>query len=125
MANRTVYPVATPRNEVHILTARAVGNTTSDPTLPEATEPGGGEIATMTHTGTGTFTGTFRKSYPQLEYASAYIVGATAGLRARFTAIDVTAKTFALTTEINTTATDPATTDTIYFLLFVRNTGRP
>lgn len=127
MANRDTDLVKTPKSEVHLLTAKIVGGgAATDPTLPEATNYGGGEIATCIYAGsTGTYTGTFRHAYPQLlSVGEPAIVGATAGLRIRFTAIDVAAKTFAFTAEVNTTATDIPTTSTVYFNFTVRNSGR-
>jgi len=127
MANRDTDFVKTPKSDVQFLTARIVGGgAATNPTLPEATFYGGGEIATCVYAGaTGTYTGTFRKKYPELlALGRPMIVGTTAGLHIRFTAIDVAAGTFAFTAEVNATATDIATADTVYFTWTVRNSGR-
>ncbi len=126
-ANRTTYPLATPKSDSQIITAKIVGGgAATNPTLPESTNYGGGEFATCIYAGaTGTYSGTFRYTYPELKAAyEPSVVGATAGLKIRFTAIDVTAGTFAFTAEVNTTATDIPTTDTVYFAFQVRNSGQ-
>jgi hypothetical protein len=126
MANRDTDFVKTPKSEVHILTAKIVGGgAAADPTRPDSTRYGGGEFATCIYAGsTGTYSGTFRKKYPELLSLEANVVGVTAGLKIRFTAIDVAAGTFAFTAEVNTTATDIPTTSTVFFTFYVRNSGR-
>lgn len=127
MANRDTDLVHTPKSDVHILTAKIVGGgAAGNPTLPEATQYGGGEIATCIYAGsTGTYTGTFRKKYPQLlSIVEPGILGVTAGIKIRFTAIDFAAGTFAFTAEVGAVATDLATTTTVYFTFIVRNSGR-
>lgn len=127
MANRDVDFVHTPKDNVHILTARIVGGgAASDPTRPDAVRYGGGEFATCIYAGaTGTYSGTFRRKYPELlAIQEPAVLGATAGLKIRFTAIDFAAGTFAFTAEVNTTATDIPTTSTVYFTFVVRNSGR-
>ncbi len=127
MANRDTDLVKTPKDHVQFLTARIVGGgAAADPSLPEASFYGGGEIETCIYAGaTGTYSGTFRHKYPELlALGRPMIVGTTAGLHIRFTAIDVAAGTFAFTAEVNATATDIATADTVYFTWVVRNSGR-
>lgn len=124
MANRSTHPVETPKHAVTKLSMHAVGDGADELTLPELTQLGGGEIVSSERTGTGEHDLVFRHSYPQLEDVSINVVGATAGLRGRFTAIDVAAKTATLQLEVGATATDAASTDTIYIGLWVRNTLR-
>lgn len=126
MANRSVFQVNSPKSEVQILTARIVGGgAAADPTRPDSTDYGGGEFATCIYAGsTGTYSGTFRKKYPELLSVHAQVLGVTAGLQIRFTAIDLAAGTFAFTAEVNTTATDLPTTTTVYFTFICRNSSR-
>lgn len=124
MANRTVHPITTPKNEVQLITAKLVGAGAAAMTNGESSNLGGGEVASISRSGAGTFALTFRHSYPQLKGGcEPLVVGTTAGLRGRFSAIDVTAKTATLVMEVGAVATDPATTDTVYLALFVRNTN--
>lgn len=120
MANRTHRMLAgSPSSDVVILNAALAGNTTSNPTIPDA----GGEILTATRTDTGDVSLTFRHAYPELLFASIAVAGTTAGLTARFVTLDVSAKTATITCEVAATPTDPATTDTIRILLVVRNSA--
>jgi hypothetical protein len=124
MANRDTDFIRTPRSDVQLLTMKFVGGGAGQPTLPEATQYGGGELSGVTWSATGQYACVFRKKYPQLLSVDAYIVGATAGLQARVTAIDVAAGTMSIQTEVGAVATNAATTDTIYVRLVVRNSGR-
>jgi hypothetical protein len=54
-----------------------------------------GCIATITRTGEGTFTGTFKRSYPQVRQAAVWPLVAGGG-KGVFTALDPVAKTFGL-----------------------------
>lgn len=123
MANRSTKPVQSLRDNVVMVHDKLVGNGTNDPTLPNASRFAK-FVMTATRTGTGTFSLTFKNSFPELLDPDAKLVGTTAGLKARFSAIDVKAKTATLVTEVGAVATDPATTDTIYLNLTVRNSGR-
>jgi hypothetical protein len=123
MSNQSLYPVRSARSEMIEVHDHFVGNGTGTPTLPNST--GFARfIATVVRNSTGNFTLTFAKKYPTLKYPDAQCVGTTAGLSARFSAIDVTAGTATLITEVGSVATDPATTDSVYIQLSVRNSGR-
>jgi hypothetical protein len=124
MANRDTDLVKTPKDNIHLLTAKFVGNGTGEATLPEATQYGGGEIESMARTGTGTHTIVWRHKYPALKSVSISVVGATAGLTGRFTAIDMAAGTATIQLEVGATGTDAATTDTVFINLTCRNSGR-
>jgi hypothetical protein len=124
LANRTTYPMRTPKSDVEYLTMKFVGGGAGQPTLPEATQYGGGELSGVTWSATGQYACVLRRKYAALKSADAYIVGATAGLQARITAVDVGAGTLSIQTEVGAVATNAATTDTIYVTLVVRNSGR-
>jgi len=124
MANRDVDMVMTPKDNIHLLTAKFVGGGAGAATLPEATQYGGGEIESMTRTGTGTHTIVWRHKYPALKSVSISVVGTTAGLTGRFTAIDLAAGTATIQLEVAATGTDAATTDTVYINITARNSGR-
>jgi len=123
MSNHRHMPAWARRDQEVRFCDRFVGGGTGNPTLPMVAK-NGAFIDTMVRTGVGTFTGTFRDSYPELCGLSWGIIGTTAGLDVRFTAIDLVAKTFALTTEVGAVATDVATTDTVYLTFNVRNSGQ-
>lgn len=74
---------------------------------------------------TGVFNLTFGYRYPQkIMPLMPTIVGTTTGLVAIFTAWDPFAGTAQVKFSVGGVATDPATTDTIYFGFLVRNSGR-
>lgn len=125
MANRTTYPIVGVKSDEHLLTAELTGaGAATDMVNAESENLGGGEVVSADYSATGTFNLVFRHSYPQLKSVLGIeIVGTTAGLQGRFTAIDVAAKTATLLLEVGATATDPATTDTVYINLLVRNSG--
>lgn len=54
-----------------------------------------GCIATLTRTGEGTFTGTFKRKYPQVRFATVWPLVAGGG-KGVFTALNPTAGTFAI-----------------------------
>jgi hypothetical protein len=121
--NERDFSVRTRKSDVILRTGKFTGNTSSNGTL----ESGGWQslITAATHSSTGVFALTFDKKYPGLDFPTAYIVnGTTAYLRATITAIDVTAGTATLKTDVNGTLTDPGTSDVIYVKLLVRNSGR-
>lgn len=120
MANRTTYPVSTPKSDTTLVTASLVGAGGTDNLVCETN----GDIVTATYSATGTYTIAFRHSYPQLKsVVGLELVGTTAGLQARFSAIDVTAKTATIVFEVAGAATVLATTDTCYVNLLCRNSG--
>lgn len=125
MANRgDLHAIMGAKDNLHLITATLVGNTTNAMTVAESAQRGAGEIVSCARADTGDFTIVFRHSYPELKsIVGLEFVGATAGLQARFTAIDVAAKTAAFTVEVGATPTDPATTDTLHIALLVRNSG--
>lgn len=124
MAQRFGYQLTTPKNEVQLITAKLTGAGAANMVNAESANFGGGEVVSTARSGTGTFALTLRNSYPQLKGGmEPLVVGTTAGLRARFSAVDVQAKTATLVCEVGAVATDPATTDTIYIALLVRNTN--
>lgn len=127
MANRTHRRLeGHPKTDVVILTAKVVGAGAANLTLPDASDYGGGEIASATRTGTGTHSLVFRHAYPDAEKLSVTfgIIGSTAGLQARFTAWDSAAKTATMQIEVGATGTDAASGDTITITMYVRNSGR-
>lgn len=122
MAHRTYYPVDTRKSECKLITAKLVGAGAANMTIPET----GSEIVSATRSAQGVFAIVFRDSYPELKAVVGLHFGprATDGLRAEFSAIDVTAKTATLQVEVGTTDTDPAAGDTLHITLLVRNSGR-
>jgi hypothetical protein len=121
MSNQRTYEKRTPQDQVIDLHDHFTGNTSSAPTLN--TGYGAEIFKTVSHSSTGTFAVTFKHTYPQLKGFHFGCLGTTVGLQARFSALDVTAGTATLVTEVGATPTDPATTDLIYLHLAVRNSG--
>ena len=122
MANRTTYPVSTPKSECEILMAKAVGAGAADLTI-SATN---GEIVSATRTGVGTFDVVFRHKYPELVSAPAFkfVSSVSECLNGWFTALDVAAGTGTMKIYASAAPADPAATDTIYIEWAVRNSGR-
>ncbi len=121
MAHRTTYPVNSPRAEHQILTAKLVGTGgTNDLTVSDTADV----VSAAYASATGKYTLVLRHAYPALKSCAISIVGDTAGLTARFLAIDVSAKTATIQFEVGATGTVLATTDTAYITLHVRNSGR-
>jgi hypothetical protein len=121
MAHRTTYPLDTVKSECTLVTIKLVGNSTSDMTIPET----GSECVSCTRSDTGDFALVLRHAYPALKsVVGIELVGATAGLQCRIIAIDPAAKTMTITLEVAGTPTDPASTDTLYINLLMRNSGR-
>lgn len=84
-----------------------------------------GDILTAVQTATGVFDLTFKQKYPQgIHPRQPGIVGTTTGLVAILTAWDPAAGTATVKFSVGNTATDPATTDEVYFSFLVRNSGR-
>ena len=127
MADQNGYLMHTPKGGVWLVCAKLTGGGAGVAmTDDEAGTMGMGWVKSIVHASTGTFTLTFAKTYPELKCLNEPCVyGATAGLRARFTAIDVTAGTATLVTEVGATATDPATGDHVHISAWVRNTKAP
>jgi hypothetical protein len=82
------------------------------------------DIVSATYSATGTYDLVLRHSYPALKSDLGVTVnGTTAGLKGRFTAIDVVAKTATIIFEVGATATVLAATDIAYINLLCRNSG--
>lgn len=120
MANRTTYPLSTVKSDATLVTASMVGaGGTSDLVVSASSD-----IVSAKYSATGTYNITFRHSYPQLKsVVGIELVGTTAGLQARFSAIDVTAQTATIVFEVAGAATVLASTDTAYINLLCRNSG--
>ena len=122
-ANRTVHDLATPRSNVQLLFANVGGGGAGDCTLSTA-EGRNGEILSMVRTGAGKYTCTFRYAYPELKMAPVFsFVGTTDGLVGMCASIDVVNATAAVEVYVGSTPTDLATTDTMYVMWSVRNSG--
>jgi hypothetical protein len=122
MANRTFRDLKGHlKTEVVLVTARFVGNAGATGTIPTTDNP---YISSITWTGTGTHTVVFREKFPgTVLSANVTTAGATAGLQGRFTALDMAAGTATVLNEVGATATNPATTDTVYLTIWVRNSA--
>lgn len=121
MANRATHPLNTVKSDCTLVTAKLVGAGAADMTIPEDAS----DIVSCTRSGAGVFALVFRHSYPELKSIVGLNFGprATDGLKASFSAIDVTAKTATLQIEVGTTDTDPAAGDTLHINLLCRNSG--
>jgi hypothetical protein len=123
MANRTFrQPLGHLKpDRVHV-TARFVGNTTSTGTIPTADNP---YITSINRTGAGVHTIVWSQKFAgTVDDPKVTTIGTTAGLQGRFTALDAAAGTATVTTEVGATATDAATTDTVYLSFWVRNSAK-
>lgn len=123
--NRTTHPIETPKDKVIVLTAKLVGGgAATDLVNGDSAKMGGGEVVTATYTATGKYTLAFRNKYPELKAAPiCSFVATTDGLVGQCSAIDVAAGTASLEIYVGNTATDLATTDTLYLTWVVRNSG--
>lgn len=120
MANQTVSPLNTPKTESHLLECEMTGGGGAASLVAV-----GNQIVSATYSATGVFDIVFRHKYPQgLVPFSPGIVGTTTGLVAIFTAWDPMAGTATVKFSVGSSATDPATTDSIRFAFLVRNSGR-
>lgn len=122
-------PVETPRTKVVELFATLTGGGASDMVNADSGINGGGEIVSAVHTGTGAYTLTFRKNWSQLLYAPAFSFvdsGGILGWDATVKTIDLTANppTATILVGLNNTATDVATTTTVYVRWTVRATNK-
>jgi hypothetical protein len=107
------------KTEVILVTARFTGNAGATGTIPTADNP---YITSITWTGTGTHTVVWREKFPGTVLdARVSVVGATAGLQGRFTALNMVAGTATVINEVGAVATNPAATDTVYLTIWVRN----
>ena len=122
MAHRTHYPLDTVKSDSVIVTGKLVGAGGTDDLVVTGTDD---IVSAAYDSATGQYAITFRHAYPELKSVLGIaIVGDTAGLTARFEAIDVAAKTATIQFEVAATGTVLATTDTCYINLLVRNSGR-
>lgn len=123
MANRTFRPIKGHLlSEIVVVTARVVGAATSNATIPTDDNP---YISSITRTDTGDHSIVWREKFPGTVLdAHVSVVGSTAGLAGRFVAIDMAAGTSSITLEVGATPTDATTNDTVYLVIFVRNTNR-
>lgn len=123
--NRGHYEMQSPRTDVKMLFAHFTGNGSGNCTF-DAQEALNGEIVSLTHTGTGVYSGVLRYTYPELRGAPILSSRAegTAGIIGKVTAIDITAGTFTLKTYVGNTLTDLATTDTLDMCWSVRASGK-
>ena len=91
------------------------GGASTDLVNSDSAIRGGGEIVSAVWSSTGTYTVTFRKSWPALLYPPVMVpVGATADFNLEVSAIDVVAGTATFIFNSNTTPADVATTTTCY-----------
>lgn len=121
MANAEFYPVQAKKNEIKLEHVALVGAGATDLTLESGVN--GSFVTAATRTGAGTYSLTFRRTYPQLKGLSRMFVGTTAGLTARFSAFSASAGTATLVTEVGAVATDMAAADTLYLTFHFRNSG--
>lgn len=124
MADRKTYAVETPKNKLHLLTAKLQGAGGAALVNQESANMGGGEISAITRTGTGAHTLTLRKKYPELKaMTEPCVIGTTDGLRCKVLTWDVVGQTATIQLEVGTVATDAAATDFVHFTWSVRNSG--
>jgi hypothetical protein len=125
MAHRTFYPLQGRRSDEVVRFSQMTGGGAADLVNADAAIFGAGFISAGARTGAGVFNLTFRDKFPQgLCPLSPGIVGTTTGLVAIFTAWDPVAGTATVKFSVGSVATDPATTDSIRFVFFVRNSGK-
>lgn len=127
MANRTKYAVMHRKTEIELVTVELVGTGAADPTINDATQPGGSELATAVRTGAGAWTVKFKKAFPKVISAKVVCIGTTAGLQGKFTAKpDMTIAQNPQTVQlaVGAAGTDAAAADTVVLELMVRNSGR-
>lgn len=128
MANpvRSTHPVDTAKDKVVILTAKLTGGGAGLSLVnADSAKAGAGEVVSATFTATGKYDVVFRHKYPELKAAPVCsFVATTDGLVGQCSAIDITAGTAALEIYVGNTATDLATTDTLYLTWVVRDSAR-
>lgn len=139
--NRKYNLVETVKSDVVLITGKIAGTGASDPTLPEATQFGGGEVIAAHRVSAGLYTLTLAAAYPHLEAVVACnLIGTaaigtttntTAGLKARVIAISSAAiqndglnGQLTVLCEVGATPTDLGTSDHVHITLAVRKSGR-
>lgn len=123
---RSHHPIETAKDRVVILTAKLTGGGAATSLVnADASNRGAGEVVSATYTATGKYSVVFRHKYPELKCAPVGVnVGTTDGIVIQWSAIDITAGTGSLEVYVGNTATDLATTDTLYLTWVVRDSGR-
>lgn len=123
---RSHHPVQTAKDSVVVLTAKLTGGGAATSLVnADSSNVGGGEVTSATYTATGKYSVVFRHKYPALKAAPiCSFVGTTDGLTGMCSAIDIAAGTASLEIYVGNTATDLATTDTLYLTWVVRDSGR-
>lgn len=123
---RSHHPVETAKDRVVVLTAKLTGGGAATSLVnADSANRGAGEVVSATYTATGKYTLAFRHKYPELKAAPiCSFVGTTDGLSGMCSAIDIAAGTASLEIYVGNTATDLATTDTLYLTWIVRDSGR-
>lgn len=119
----TTYPMSARKSDMVDADAKAVGAGAADLVISSSA---GQVLATGVRTGAGTFDLTFKSRWksPGGYPMQPGIVGTTTGLVAIFTAWAPASGTATVKFSVGGVATDPATTDTIYFTFKLRNSGR-
>lgn len=125
MAHRTHHLLQCAKSDMVLLTAQITGGgAAANCVNAESANAGGGEVVSCTYSATGIYTIVFRHKYPELKFAPTFsFIGTTDGLNAQCTAVDVAAGTATIEVYVGSTKTDLATTDTMYMLWGVRNSG--
>lgn len=125
MANRKTYDLQVVKDQMQLLTAKFQGAGDTDMVNQESAYMGGGEISSAVRTGTGLYTLTFRKKYPELKHlVQPHVFGTTDDLQCKVLTWDVAAGTATIKLEVGTVATAPAATDFVHFAWVVRNSGQ-
>jgi hypothetical protein len=110
------------KTELVLVTAYFVGNATSEVTIPTDDNP---YVTSITRSDTGDHDIVWTEKFiGTVVDVGISVVGDTAGLTGRFTALDMAAGTGSITLEVGATATDAATTDTVYLHVWVRNSSQ-
>lgn len=123
-ANRSMHPVETVKTDVKWLTAKLTGGGAGDLVVADPVS-GNSDVVTAVRTAAGKYTITTRYVYPQLLVAPWFAFdGTTDGLVGQSNACVVTTGVYPIEIYVGSTATDLATTDTIYMCWVVRNSGK-
>lgn len=128
MANRSTHPVAHPKNEVVIITAKLQGAAAAV-LVENDSSPFASEVKSITRNGVGDHTIQLRHRHGEiLAVAGAEVVGiaaeGTSDLKAKVHSVDPHAGTFDVITRVAAVATDLAATEELHITLVMRNTKR-
>lgn len=110
-------PIMTRRNRIVEEDIILTGAGAAAPVNDEANATNDPLGAVVTRSGVGVYAFTMRNTYSKLVGANAYVIGSTAGLRARITSVNTSTGAVGVTCEVNATATDAAAGDKIYISL--------